>query len=147
MRAVSNISPYLLATPNIFIETEPSPLAELPPMITGSMPRDGGHLILAYADAEKLAKAYPETQKLIRPYIGTDELISGNLRRCLWIEDDEIGIANSVPEIVDRLSKVSEMRTSSPLESTRHFRIYPTDLSTWRAKPPRLRLRRLSGPT
>ena len=90
-------------------------------MITGSMPRDGGHLILAYADAEKLTKAYPETQKLIRPYIGTDELISGNLRRCLWIEDDEIGIANSVPEIVDRLSKVSEMRTSSPLESTRQF--------------------------
>jgi len=30
VRAVSNISPYLLATPNIFIETEPSPLAELP---------------------------------------------------------------------------------------------------------------------
>ncbi len=104
VRAVSNISPYLLATPNIFIETEPSPLAELPPMITGSMPRDGGHLILAYDDAEKLAKAYPETQKLIRPYIGTDELISGNLRRCLWIEDDEIGIANSVPEIVGNYS-------------------------------------------
>jgi len=37
-----------------------------------------------------------EIQEFIRPYVGTDELINGNQRRCLWIEDHQVEIANSV---------------------------------------------------
>jgi len=90
-------------------------------MITGSMPRDGGNLILAYEDAKELAREHPESKKFIRPYVGTDELINGIQRRCLWIEDHDLEVANSVPEIVDRLSRVSEMRDGSTLESTNQF--------------------------
>ena len=121
VRCVDNISPYIIASPNIFVHAKPKPLAALPAMITGSMPRDGGHLILSVDEAQALLAKYPETQKMLRPYVGTDELVKGYRRKCLWIEDREVGIARSVPEIAARLSRVSEMRESSPLESTQEF--------------------------
>jgi hypothetical protein len=121
MRAVSNISPYLLATPNIFIETSPRPLSEVSPMLTGSMPRDGGHLILSFDEAAALSQAGSEVAKLIRPYVGTDELVKGNQRRCLWIEDEQLRTAMGNPEIASRLQNVRLMRTESPLDSTQEF--------------------------
>jgi hypothetical protein len=121
LQVVSNISPYILATPNIFVETEPKPISTLPPMIMGSMPRDGGYLLLSPGDARELSSSHTKVQSLIRPYIGTDELVKGNQRRCLWIEDSDLDIAMSVPEICARLQKVSEMRTASPLDSTKEF--------------------------
>jgi hypothetical protein len=121
LQVVSNISPYILATPDIFVETEPKPISTLPPMIMGSMPRDGGHLLLSPEGARELSGSYPEIQRLIRPYIGTDELVKGNQRKCLWIEDSSLDMAMSVPEIRTRLQKVSEMRAASPLDSTKEF--------------------------
>jgi hypothetical protein len=57
VRVVSSISTYLLATPNVFVKTEPNPLSELSPMITGSMSRGGGHLIFLSEEAERLTSA------------------------------------------------------------------------------------------
>lgn len=121
VRSVQNISPYLLATPNIFVDTAPKPLSTLDPMITGSMPRDGGHLILSFDEATSLSRIYPLVANVIRPYVGTDELINGNQRRCLWIEDDQLAALAAIPDIADRLKKVRRMRTESPLESTQEF--------------------------
>jgi hypothetical protein len=121
VRSVSNISPYLLATPNIFVDTAPRPISQLSPMITGSMPRDGGHLILSPEEATALERAYPATATLVRPYVGTDELVKGNQRRCLWIEDEQLSIAAAVPELLDRFAKVRTMRADSPLDSTQEF--------------------------
>ena len=121
VRSVPNISPYLLATPNIFIETAPKPLSSLPTMVTGSMPRDGGHLILSFDEAESLLKEYPQAQPLLRSYVGTDELVNGKQRICLWIEDEQMPLASTIPPITTRLQGVSRMRTDSPLESTQEF--------------------------
>ncbi len=121
LREVSNISPYILPTPNVFVETEPRPLASLANMVTGSMPRDGGNLILSFEEGERLREEFPQVERFVRPYVGTDELINGNHRRCLWIEDDELDLALSIPLIADRLRKVTAMRAESPLESTRDF--------------------------
>lgn len=121
LRVVSNISPYILPTPDIFVEPEPKPISALSSMTMGSMPRDGGHLLLSPEDARELLASHLEVQGLVRPYIGTDELVKGNQRRCLWIEDNDIELAISVPEIRDRLQKVSEMRVASPLDSTKEF--------------------------
>jgi len=120
-RVVDNISPYILATPDIFVDTEPNSTSGLSPMITGSMPRDGGNLIFSFEDAEKLSSSYPHTSSLIRSYVGTDELVKGNQRRCLWISEAEVEIAKTVPEIRERLQKVFEMRSTSPLGSTQEF--------------------------
>jgi hypothetical protein len=121
VRSVPNISPYLLATPNIFVDTAPKPLSQLTPMITGSMPRDGGYLILSFDEAAALTNAYPHAADLIRPYVGTNELVKGHQRRCLWMEDDQLPVAAAIPEIASRLDGVRLMRTESPLDSTQEF--------------------------
>ena len=121
VRSVPNISPYLLATPNIFVDTAPKPPSQLSPMITGSMPRDGGHLILSFDEAETLTHAHPEAADFLRPYVGTDELVKGNQRRCLWIDDDKLAAAEAIPIVADRLKGVSQMRAKSPLDSTQEF--------------------------
>jgi len=101
-RVVENISPYILATTNIFVATEPSPISELFPMITGSMPRDGGNLILSFEEAELLSDKYPQISSLIRSYVGTDELVKGNQRKCLWINESKTELAKTFPEIETR---------------------------------------------
>lgn len=121
VRSVSNVSPYLLATPNIFVDTYPKPLSQLSPMITGSMPRDGGNLILSFDEATELTHAHPQAVDFIRPYVGTDELVKGNQRLCLWIEDDRLPAATAIPDIASRLDRVRLMRTESPLDSTQEF--------------------------
>ena len=121
VRSVSNISAYLLATPNIFVDTAPRPISDLSPMITGSMPRDGGHLILSFDEAKAFEHANPSAAGMVRPYVGTDELVKGTQRRCLWISDDQLPIAETVPEVIDRLAKVRTMRAESPLDSTQEF--------------------------
>jgi len=121
VRSVPNISPYLLATPNIFVDTSPKPLSQLSPMITGSMPRDGGHLILSLDEAIELMRTHPQAADFIRPYVGTDELVKGNQRLCLWIGNDQLPVAAAIPSIASRLEKVRIMRTESPLDSTQEF--------------------------
>lgn len=121
VRAVSNISPYLLATADVFVYTSPKPLWQLPPMITGSMPRDGGNLILTFDEATSLVHSDPLTEGFIRPYVGTDELVNGKQRRCLWIEDGALEVAAAIPEVARRLERVRQMRMESPLESTQEF--------------------------
>lgn len=124
-RSVINISPYLLATPNIFVDTSPKPQSQLSPMITGSMPRDGGNLILSFDEVIELTRKYPETTEFIRPYVGTNELVKGNQRSCLWIEDDQLSVATKIPYIASRLDEVRIMRTESPLKSTKEFASKP----------------------
>jgi hypothetical protein len=120
-RVVDNISPYILATRDVFVATESKPLSLLPSMLTGSMPRDGGNLILSFEEAEQLSSSYPSAKRFLRKYVGTDELVKGNQRRCLWVNEREIEKAKAIPEILNRLTKVSDMRSASPLESTRAF--------------------------
>ncbi len=43
---VKNISPYLIASPNIFIESRRNPLCDVSEMVRGSQPTDNGNLIL-----------------------------------------------------------------------------------------------------
>ncbi len=124
-RIVSNISPYLLATPNIFVDTSPQPRSRLSPMITGSMPRDGGNLILSFDESIDLTRAHPEATEFIRPYVGTNELVKGTQRSCLWIDDEKLSAATRIPYIASRLDNVRMMRAESTLKSTQEFASKP----------------------
>jgi hypothetical protein len=124
-RKVSHISPYILPGDSIFVEATPRPLSCLPKMITGSMPRDGGHLIYTFDELRELTCAHPAASGLLRPYVGTDELVKGLQRWCLWIDDSLLKQASEVPSIAERLASVSKMRAESPLQSTREFADQP----------------------
>ncbi len=114
------IGPYLVPNMNGVIEKANEPICEQSKMLFGNMPRDGGHLFLNEEQAKKL-RADPVAKKFVKRFVGSEELINGKLRYCLWIEEEQRDIAQSVPAISERLKLCEENRKLSPAASTREF--------------------------
>jgi hypothetical protein len=121
IRVVDQINPYLVPASTTYVEPLSTSLAGLPRMVMGSMPRDGGHLILDQKEADLLIQSTPSASAWVRRYLGTDELVKGIIRHCLWIKDSDAPKAHALPEVSRRLNAVEEMRKASPLRSTNEF--------------------------
>ena len=125
-REVDSISPYLIAGPEIYVNIESRPLfCELSQMVSGSMARDDGNLIFTLDEAENLIKIRPAARSLFRGLLGSQELIHIRNRRCLWIEDENLELAESIPEISERLNKVRSFRRDSSAKTTRGYSTIP----------------------
>lgn len=122
-KKVISITPYLTEGDSIIVVKTNTTPSNLPEAVFGSMPRDGGNLILTREEAEEIIHIYPQTKSFIKKYVGAQELIQDIKRYCLWIEDtpNNITIANSVPFISKRLFAVSQDRMKSNADSTRAY--------------------------
>ncbi|APT84409.1 DNA methyltransferase [Corynebacterium aquilae] len=125
-REVSQINGYLAAGPHIYVKparrhTSPS----MPPMCLGSMPKDGGNLILTREEKNDLLRKWPNLAYLVKGFVGGAEFIKGLERFCLWISDEQLEAVSSVPEIQERFDRVREYRMESAAQSTVDYAIYP----------------------
>ncbi len=120
-----NINPFLIDAPNIFIKKAAEPINGLPSMDRGNSPVDGGHLILSEFEVQNLLEQAPLSKKFIYKYVGSQELIKGLTRYCLWINDDSINEAKSIPLISERLVLVAANRMNSRKEQTRLSASFP----------------------
>ena len=116
----TNINGYLLDAPNIFIENRGKPLTiGFAKMSKGSQPTDGGNLILTAEERDELVKKYPSTNSFIKQYISADDFINSKLRYCLWLKGVAPNEYRKIPQIMERLEKVAEMRRKSPTASVK----------------------------
>lgn len=122
---VGNITPYLIPGKLVFVESSPESISSLSKMLVGSMPRDGGNLLLSMAESVSLLNSYPAAKSLIRRYLGSEDLIKGLRRNCIWVEEIDRKYAESIPELAVRFVAVQKMRAESTLESTRDFSKFP----------------------
>ncbi len=119
-RRVAHITPYLTAADqDVIVRRSSRPLADVPPMISGSKPSDGGHLVLSAEERRALVIADARSSQFIRPYVGSEEFLSGKERYALWITDHQFKVAASIPAISRRLEAVREDRLRSSEKSTR----------------------------
>lgn len=108
---VANIGPYLLPTAhNTIVHQRPRPLSDLPAMVFGSKPTDGGHLNLTEAERDAMLAEDSRADEFIRRYAGATEMLGGRVRYCLWIEDADAGRALAVAPIARRTDQVRAMR-------------------------------------
>ena len=121
VRIVDRINPYLAPAATVYVGTRANCLANLPRMVMGSMPRDGGNLILSQDEARRLKEENPSCVDWVRRYVGSDEIVKGVERYCLWISDANVPLAHNISKIAQRLEAVAEMRRVSPLQSTNEF--------------------------
>ena len=121
-----NINAYLLDAPNIIVEGRNKPFADVPPMIVGSCPTDGGGFIIEADEYEDFIKREPAAVKFIRPYIGSEEFINNKKRYCLWLKDADPAELRKMPLIMKRIEAVKEFRLSSKKEQTRRRAQTPT---------------------
>ncbi|HCP81545.1 MAG TPA: lactate dehydrogenase [Octadecabacter sp.] len=120
------ISPYLVAGEPMFVSSQKRPIASnLNAIVSGSMPRDGGQLLLSSREKHTLVKASPQSAQFLKKYSGTSELTNGTIRWCLWIEDECLEEALRVPEISERIDAVREMRLSSSAKTTNAYASIP----------------------
>ncbi len=119
-KTARHINAYLVPDGSeVIVSGSKKSLAGLPPMVFGSMARDGGNLILDRREADELVAREPEAARFIRRFGGAKEAIDRSWRACLWIEDREREDALAIPEIAERASRVREFRRKSDAKSTR----------------------------
>lgn len=117
-RQVQFIGPYLVPDHDVVVDERREPLAQIGSMRFGSMPNDGGNLILESDDAAALISKAPEAKALIRPFVGTSELTKGVPRYCLWMPESSPNLL-AVDEIKARVKAVEEVRRRSSRPTTK----------------------------
>jgi hypothetical protein len=113
VQEANSIGPYLVSGSENIIQKCSRPIHKLSHMDYGNKPTDGGNFIMSKVEAQDLISKYPETKHLIREYWGSREFIQSTPRYCLWIEDDRLEKALTIPEIKIRVDQVKLMRSES----------------------------------
>lgn len=122
----TNINGYLLDAPDVFIENRKKPLCNVPEMLKGSQPTDGGHLILSNDEKEELLSKYPQIEPYIHRYVGSDEFINNKFRYCLWLVNANPSVLRACPPVLERIEQVKQMRLASPKAATQKWADFPT---------------------
>jgi hypothetical protein len=117
----ANITPYLFDGPSLVVRNRQEPLCEIPPISFGSMPRDGGNLILNADERNELLREYPAAADFVRLYLGSREFIRNEKRWCLWLSGASPSELRSIPPILARIEATRDFRLASKAESTRRF--------------------------
>ena len=120
-----NINAYLMNAPNIIVTSRNTPLCNVPKMVYGNKPADGGKLIIELKDYDEFIEKEPRALKYIRPLLGADEFINGKKRYCLWLvncTDEEI---LTMPQVAARVEKCKQMRKNSIAAGIRKFAATP----------------------
>lgn len=109
-RQCVQINAYLAAAENIIVEKTSKPLGQQSEMTFGNTPIDGGHLLLSRDERDALQLTAVQQTRFVRRILGSAEFIRGIERYCLWIEDQQLEQAKSIPAINQRINAVRELR-------------------------------------
>lgn len=133
-----NINGYLADAPPVFIYRRTRALSTaLPRMVLGSMPKDGGNLVLSPSERDDLLAECPEAEKFVKRYIGSAEFINDIERYCLWITDSELAEARAIDPIAKRLDAVAQWRDSRKEAGVRAYAAHPNRFKQIAYKPTR----------
>ncbi len=121
-QSVANISPYLIAGSNLAVAAREQPLGDVPKIIRGNQPTEGGNLILTTEEKDSLIAREPQSAKWIKKLLGSDEFLNGKQRWCLWLTDLTQEELDSLPEkhplVAERVEKVRAVRLASKKAAT-----------------------------
>lgn len=115
---VDHINAYLVDAPDAFVRRRSKPLSDVPAMVAGGKPTEGGHLLMDAKERAELEAKEPQAAKWIRPFSMGQEFINGIERYCLWLVDCPPQDLKSMPRVLERVKAVREMRLASGKAAT-----------------------------
>lgn len=119
-RRASVINGYLVPDgADVIVVASDQRINSFPQMVFGSMPRDGGHLILSRLERDDLLRSYPGASRFIKTYMGAQEFLQGGERFCIWVGEADEAAAAAIPPLRDRFDLVRAARLASKAASTR----------------------------
>lgn len=125
-QAAENINAYLIDAPTVFIESRNTPLCEVPQMVYGNKPTDGGFLFLSPEEYQGVISAEPAIGKYIKRIYGATEYINNKVRYCLWLVGASPAEIRNSRFIMERVEAVRNFRLNSTKEATRKTAETPT---------------------
>ena len=114
-----NINAYLIDAQDTWVNSRSKPICDVPEMIYGSKPTDGGFLFLKEDEYNEAVQKEPALLKWIKPIYGSEEYINNKKRYCLWLVDITPQELRNSPFLMERVNKVREFRLSSTKAATR----------------------------
>ena len=114
----NNINGYLIDATDVFIEARTTPICDVPQMLNGGKPTEGGFLILTEEEKDELLQANPKAANMIRPYMMGKDFIERKPRYCLWLVSTSPSDLRQCPKVMERIIKVREYRLASPKAAT-----------------------------
>lgn len=122
---VDFINAYLSTGSSVIVMPQSSSLQNIPSVCFGNMANDGGYLLLEKNEQEELITNDERSTHFIRRFYGSQEFIRGEEKYCLWIEDEDLPLANEIDSIRVRIDKCGELRASSKRGATNVLAQYP----------------------
>ena len=114
----NNINGYLIDAADVFIEARTKPICDVPQMLNGGKPTEGGFLILTDEEKDELLHSNPKAANMIRPYMMGKDFIERKPRYCLWLVSVSPSDLRQCPKVMERIAKVREYRLASPKAAT-----------------------------
>lgn len=122
---VNIINPYLIEAPIIFIDSRTKPICNVPAIMSGGKPVEGGNLIFSTEEKNAFLEKEPMAKRYFRPFVGAEDYINRRERWCLWMYEVNPKELRKLPNVMERIKKVREFRLKSKKASTRKFADYP----------------------
>ena len=122
-----NINPYLIDGPNVLIDSRNRPIYNVPAVVFGNMPNDGGYLC-DYSTEQKNAiiNTYPDAADMFKLFLGASEFLHNKERWCLWLKGISPVMLKKVPPVLDAVRAVQQMREDSKRQATKKLAQTPT---------------------
>ena len=126
IKIAQNINGYLLDAPDVYIQSRSKTICDVPELMFGNMPNDGGFLsdYSAEEKSEIIAK-YPQAERLFKQFMGATEFINKKERWCLWLKGVAPNEYRNIQPVMDAIKAVQEMRAKSNRAGTRKMADYP----------------------
>lgn len=126
-KEASNINGYLIDADNVCIDSRSLPICDVPEMVFGSMPNDGGHLSnYSREEKDKIISKYPDAAPLFKKILGAQEYINNQERWCLWLKGIAPNVIRNIHPIMEAVTAVRDLRLASTRESTQRLAETPT---------------------
>jgi hypothetical protein len=123
--AAKNINPYLVDAPSLALPNRRKPICKVSPIVFGSMPNDGGGLLLKPEEKAELLAIEPNAAPWIRRFMGAEEFINNGMRWCLWLKDCPPQVLSKLKAVRKRLDMVRQHRAKSDRQTTKDLAATP----------------------
>lgn len=117
-KAANIINAYLIDAPDVYVESRVKSLCDVPQMVYGNKPVDGGFLFLTPEERQEAIKKEPQIEKYIKRIYGSVEYINNKERYCLWLVNASPSDLRNSTYIRNRIEQVRQFRLNSPKKAT-----------------------------
>jgi hypothetical protein len=126
VKKAKNINPYLTEGSDLVLVKRRNSISNARPISFGSMPNDGGYLILTDEEKETLLTQEPDAEKWIKPLLSTKEYLHGKNRWCIWLVGIDPQELKRLKLVNSRVEQVKRVRGESDRIPTQKLAAFPS---------------------